>query len=326
MKNSIQAFLARLIDYAGYFPPEDLSLRQALKNYIEYRSGSDHWMLSRVIVPYRKLSDLTDQHGDLLDNLDEGAVSVLGSGTESQEEFCTMIDQLVEACRSFPSKSSGIPTDFLETKLPTSDIPDDPQAVQSIIHQTRETFAQDEDTPDQVFLETYLHEDWKKRVRVLLQAITEVRERYEDAAESISMGMKLRCGGQSPDMVPSVQQVAFVVNQARDHDVPLKCTAGLHHPVRTYDSSIPASIHGFFNVFGGAMCAHEYQLDQSELEEILKIEDHSRFQFSDDAFHCGEYSVDVERIKALREARLVSFGSCSFDEPREDLRALDYLE
>ncbi|MEY2544092.1 MAG: hypothetical protein QOE81_1553, partial [Verrucomicrobiota bacterium] len=37
-----------------------------------------------------------------------------------------------------------------------------------------------------------------------------------------------------------------------------------------------------------------------------------------------DYEITLDRIKARRKF-VTSFGSCSFDEPREDLRASDLL-
>ena len=48
---SLRALLARSIDYAGLFPPADLALEPALRNYAEYVRVADAWMLGAFILP-----------------------------------------------------------------------------------------------------------------------------------------------------------------------------------------------------------------------------------------------------------------------------------
>ena len=43
--DSLRALLAHAIDYAGLFPPANLALEPALKNYAEYIRTPDAWML-----------------------------------------------------------------------------------------------------------------------------------------------------------------------------------------------------------------------------------------------------------------------------------------
>ena len=57
---------------------------------------------------------------------------------------------------------------------------------------------------------------------------------------------------------------------------------------------------------------------------MLEDENGDAFLFADDFFAWREWKIDTKRLQDRR--RFVrSFGSCSFDEPREDLRALNLL-
>ena len=57
---------------------------------------------------------------------------------------------------------------------------------------------------------------------------------------------------------------------------------------------------------------------------MLEDENVDSFLFADDFFAWREWKIDTKRLQDRR--RFVrSFGSCSFDEPREDLRALNLL-
>jgi hypothetical protein len=57
---------------------------------------------------------------------------------------------------------------------------------------------------------------------------------------------------------------------------------------------------------------------------MLEDENATWFSFSDDSFTWREWKIATDKIKAQRQM-VISFGSCSFDEPREDLRALKLL-
>jgi hypothetical protein len=124
---------------------------------------------------------------------------------------------------------------------------------------------------------------------------------------------------------PTPAQVAFALITARDLNVPMKATAGLHHPIRRYDDSVQTHMHGFLNVFGGGILAHVHQLDQAAVQTILEDENPADFTFNDDAFAWQHLHATSEQIGRLRATALVSYGSCSFDEPRQDLQSLALL-
>jgi hypothetical protein len=139
------------------------------------------------------------------------------------------------------------------------------------------------------------------------------------------MGFKLRCGGAEPRAFPTSEQVAAVIGLCRDEGVPFKATAGLHHPIRRLDPSAGAMSHGFLNVFGAAILAHACGLGENELRQMIEDEDPTHFVFAGDRFIWHDYSATTEEIARIRAAAVMSFGSCSFDEPRDDLRQLGLL-
>ena len=67
---------------------------------------------------------------------------------------------------------------------------------------------------------------------------------------------KLRCGGLEAAAFPSPEQVAFTLDTCRSAGVPLKFTAGLHHPLRHLDPGLQTPMHGFVNVLAAGALAH----------------------------------------------------------------------
>jgi hypothetical protein len=65
--------------------------------------------------------------------------------------------------------------------------------------------------------------------------------------------------------------------------------------------------------------------DDATLCAILGDDDPSHFEFDDAGLRWRDFQVTTEQVVKGREGRMVSFGSCSFDEPRDDLRALGWM-
>jgi hypothetical protein len=135
---------------------------------------------------------------------------------------------------------------------------------------------------------------------------------------------KIRTGGITADAFPAIENVAAFLRACRQHGVPFKATAGLHHPLRcikplTYDTEAPTGImHGFLNVFLAAAF-----LDHAD--EVLREEDARAFIFDDDGVAWRDQRVSIKNLAKMRQEFATSFGSCSFEEPISDLRALHVL-
>ncbi len=127
------------------------------------------------------------------------------------------------------------------------------------------------------------------------------------------------------DAFPFPEQVARAIAAARDAGVPMKATAGLHHPVRHYNGGVQTKMHGFLNVFGAGVLAVTHGLSVEQIQNILEDEDPASFIFDESGFAWKNIHASNEQIARARQ-NVVSFGSCSFDEPREDLQALGFLK
>ena len=131
-------------------------------------------------------------------------------------------------------------------------------------------------------------------------------------------GAKVRCGGPTPDMFPSPAELAAFITGCRELGLPFKATAGLHHPIRD------GIVHGFLNLLAAAVLAHAGG-GERELIAVLLEEEASAFGVTEEAFTAGGHRFGVEQVVAARAELFVGYGSCSFSEPVEDLRALGFL-
>ena len=139
-----------------------------------------------------------------------------------------------------------------------------------------------------------------------------------DAVAERGAGAKVRCGGATPDMFPSPQELAYFICGCRDRGLAFKATAGLHHPIRD------GIAHGFLNLLGAAVLAHAGAAPR-ELVEVLLEQDAGAFAVTDEAFTVRGQAFGADAVAATRERLFVGYGSCSFSEPVEDLRGLRIL-
>jgi hypothetical protein len=141
---------------------------------------------------------------------------------------------------------------------------------------------------------------------------------------------KIRTGGitESAFLCPR-DLIRFIANCKRAC-VAWKATAGLHHPFRgiyrlTYEPDSPScTMHGFVNVLlAAAMLNTDGSEDQARA--ILEETSTDAFTFSDAAVCWGSVSFSTTQIRDARQNFAISFGSCSFEEPIADLKALGWL-
>jgi hypothetical protein len=144
-----------------------------------------------------------------------------------------------------------------------------------------------------------------------------------DAISANGLRAKIRTGGLVAAAFPDAEHVAAFIAECMRRRLPFKATAGLHHPLRclkplTYERDAPrGTMHGFVNVFLAAALPER-------AAEILLDEDPAAFAFDDDGASWRGTRIANAELAAMRECA-VSFGSCSFEEPIDDLKELGWL-
>lgn len=160
---------------------------------------------------------------------------------------------------------------------------------------------------------------------------------------------KIRTGGLTPESIPSTRSVATFLAACASLDVPFKATAGLHHPLRGLHSltegaskaggSFPeapnqsTTMHGFVNLFMAGILARasaEHRASSEavsvdEIEPVLLETDAGAFHFDMQRAGWRHRTVSQTELARHRSNFAIAFGSCSFDEPLEGLRALGWL-
>src|SRR5262249_16953334 len=71
--------------------------------------------------------------------------------------------------------------------------------------------------------------------------------------------------------------------------------------------------------------AHTRQLDVATITALLADTEPGNFHFDDTGLRWRDHDASVAEIREARQGLVHGFGSCSFDEPRDDLRKLGLL-
>ncbi|MBW8769899.1 MAG: hypothetical protein JF589_09095 [Gemmatimonadetes bacterium] len=285
--------MRRLVDYAGLFPPAELSMSDATARYASYLRSPDAWMLGRFVVPLEHLDELAACAEPLLhDGGDAWRISAL-VGKEANAGV------RIRTCNS--EHRGRLMVDVVECR---------PIARGSIASTIGPLPGE-----MRIFVELPLIDDPRA-------GLVEIR--------GAGAWAKIRTGGVTPDAFPSAREIARFLSRAAELIVPFKATAGLHHPVcgtypLTYAESPPrARMFGFLNVFAAAVFA-QARMPERLLTELVDEEHADALRFSDEVLSWREHTATTAQIARARASLGLSFGSCSFEEPVAGLRELGLL-
>jgi hypothetical protein len=261
MPDALHALVECLIDYAGLFPPAELAMPAAVRNYSSYLEGEYAWALGRFVLPAARLAEVDSSF----------KVSVIGVPPRWVESCEIKIAHAPEAAAVLAGAPQGVVTYF---EIPVN----------------------------------------------------------EDPKPLAAMGVraKVRTGGLTPEALPSCADLARFLHLCAAANVPFKATAGLHHPVRSLrplggNGSPCAMMHGFVNVFLAAALLWHRGSTEADARATLEETSPEAFRFEERCVSWHGHSLTTSQLRAARRKFAISFGSCSFEEPMQDLKELGWL-
>lgn len=314
MAPSLRALLQGVIDYAGMYPPAKLSLAASASNFAKYAASPHSWLLGGFVCPVAKLPELAEIW--LASPPRSLTCCVVGEPPQTLAEMPVALRrdlERIEAFRLALTKRRGARLDLsLETRLPPGDVPTREQVSQWIRANLNRASA----PVSSVFLEAALDDELPAVVANLCDAARE-------NSSHIRFYLKFRTGGLTAEAFPSSRDLARAMSVCRDAWLPYKLTAGLHHAFPHADQAIGVTMHGFVNVLAAAALAHVHRdLSADALAEVIEEQNSAAFDFSDSTMNWRGRAVHNAFIRGARHCGLRSFGSCSFDEPLEELGSL----
>jgi hypothetical protein len=301
-ENASAVLLRDLIDYAGLFPPASVAMAQSVANYAAYFQSEWSWILGRFIVPVGRLGEFEDAFTILPNQAPETSfarwrLSAL-LGTDVIADVARIHDFNARMAKGVSGKSAVV------------------QSVELKVANVEEIKRLSEIIPPE--LDTYFELPWSSN-SACITAIADCGRRA-----------KMRTGGETADKIPAAESVIEFIRQCAAANVPFKATAGLHHPLRavhrlTYQPESPsAMMHGFVNVFLAAAFLRT-GMSANLAMQLLEEQSPKAFQFHSEAIEWRQHKLTRDEITATRREFAVSFGSCSFTEPVDDLKSLYIL-
>jgi len=293
---SLEALLASVIDYAGLFPPASESMRIAAEKYAEYLDSADARALARFIIPVSRLAELESVASDLISAAPQSRpwrLAALISGDAS-----AAVREILDFNRRHSVGSTaraGI--DVVELKA----------------NSASEITAQHRALPKTVT--AYFEIPAAGNIQPLVAAIAATGARA-----------KIRTGGVTADAFPDAEAILDFMTACLDAGVSFKATAGLHHPLRgeyrlTYEpGSSRAMMYGYLNVFLAAAFLR-VGAARDIARAVLLETDPATIHFNGDAIVWRDRKVNTRQLYSAREFA-ISFGSCSFREPIDELAQL----
>ena len=294
--NAIRTLLSEIIDYAGLFPPSQLSMSEAVVNYAKYKNSNYNWMLGRFVVSVKRLEEFTQNAREFFERDKDNSwhLSVLASDD---------IYETTKLINEFNSENApNALIDTLEVKSATS------AEVEYIADAVPSNF------------QTYYEIPLGGNIGELIATLAIKNQRA-----------KIRMGGITEDTFPKTGQIIRFIRTCLAANLPFKATAGLHHPIRsvkplTYEKdALEGVMNGFLNVFlTVAFLKMAYK--QRLVKELLQDEWEGNFIFDNSGvLWRQEYFLSVSQLAELRRENIISFGSCSFEEPIADLQEIGLL-
>jgi hypothetical protein len=295
----MRALLAGVVDYAGLFPPAQLDMAETVKNYAAYLQGDDAWMLGRLIVPAGRLAEFEQLAADRLpheEGVEPWRISAL-AGPAGTPELAADLAQIDEFNRRHAQPAAGVAViDVIELQAGAA------EAIESALNDIPETLYP--------FFEIPINQDPRGLVTAMVG---------RDA------GAKVRTGGVKAEQHPTPGDLAGFVLACAVVSLRFKSTAGLHHPLRHFSKAVGTDQFGFLNLLLASVLAAQRDQHESLIVELLTDTAIESFRFEPDAILWRDHRLTATQIAEARRTGMISFGSCSFDEPREDLRALGLL-
>lgn len=306
--DACHAALAGLLHDAALFPPARLPMGPALEGHARHTTSGYRWMVDRFLCLASRLPELV-AHRASGQRLALGVVCDRSEDGPAREALAADVRAAARA-----AAEDGVEVVGVEARI---DLDDPRAAVESVV-----AALADGGLPAtlEVACEVPLAGQDPALVRRAVAAVAAARLEGRVAR----LLVKLRCGGLEASAFPSAEELAAALVACQERGVAWKATAGLHHPLPQRDVPTGADQHGFLGVLGAAALARRGQ-GAARVAGALRLRDDSRLRLTREALCVDGVEVGADELAGIRRDGFTAFGTCSVDEPVEDLTALGVL-
>jgi len=317
---SINTFIDGIIDYAGLFPPANLNLFDSLSNYLNYIKTNKYNLLSSFVLPINLIDDFIPTLEKIGTDYSKLDISFVATKPNDAINFIDSIKSDMDKINSLVNKNDKIYAKAIEITLPIkSDIGENKDDFEKLYNTISMVSKLVNNEKLQVYYEVPNSKNWIEITKNTIKLLAE----YNSSNQN-NISYKIRCGGVKPEMTPPNENVIAAIMTCTKYNVSLKATAGLHHPFRHFNDELGGVMHGFVNIFVAIILSKNMNLRTELMLELLNDENPINFEWNDNGLTWQNHFISIEDIKESKDI-ISSFGSCSFDEPIDDLKELNIL-
>jgi hypothetical protein len=305
-----RALFGRLFDNAAMYPPAQAPMEASIALHDAAERAPWGFARGRFLCPGARLEDLAHELRIL--GRDRTALrvgAVIGSPADVNER--PQLEAVVKAINHLRLSTPSVNVDLFEVRPPSPDPAELARSMGEAIDAAASSGA------DTLFLEVGVVGSEPSLISDRVAAVAEA-----GAGAGLRIGVKVRCGGLQPAMVPSRDELAAFLVAARTAGLPFKATAGLHHAFADHEGTR----HGFVSLLLASVLSNANDLDQATTAKLLATSTPENLELTDDeivlTLDGARLRADVDAVTNARYRGFVAFGTCSFTEPAFDAARL----
>jgi hypothetical protein len=271
-----------------------LSIKEATRFL---KKSKNSWLISRHVYAIENIKKLSPKL--LLENGAQGSPWYFSALSSPYKDISTIEWDLREI-RSFNHKWQESSLKFFvnsyEVKIPEMPFHDFQKVVDKTSSLMGDNFS--------VYFEVPLEKEWKEALLFYADILSQSEKR---------MGLKIRTGGETK---ASLEQLAYFVHITTTHGLKFKATQGLHHAFTDKKE------FGFVNLFFALSFAQYFGKEKftlKNIEDCLSDTDSKKFKISENKIAWESFELTSEQIENARRVHCGCFGSCSAEEPSEEI-------
>ncbi|WP_199299954.1 hypothetical protein [Trichocoleus sp. FACHB-262] len=289
MLSSVSTFLSAIVDYAGLFPPAQLSLKAAMANYAQYHASPDAWMLGRFVLPASYLEEF---------------IALLPTFPFAQWPLSIIISQdfepVLSRVQSLAAHNPAIALQALEfPPLAATEI-----TALDLLPQVETFFEIPLDQDLTPYLDVLRHQGASAKIRtggITAAAFPSAAQLYE---------FIFAC---------AQAQVSFKATAGLHHPLPGE------YPLTYEPESEVTAMPGFLNVALASALVYWQKITLEAALSLLQEQSADQFLLADSAISWNQHQLSLRELAIARKQIFRSFGSCSFVEPLAGLQAMQLL-
>ena len=314
---TLEILCNKLFDYAGTFPPASLSFDEALKTTSSFTSelSRPHLVAVDLVTPVVNLAKIDSA---LLERtgVKQGRRFLISALVSELGEKSGKLSGELLAIKAFNASlvdaSIPIQTVAVECRL-SKYAQEDPASLHTPFDHIRDTLAGEN---IRLFLELDCSASrWVDELRSLCTALQRANSFLKG---SVEFGVKVRGGG--PTGVTN-EKLAIIIPLVTEFNLPFKATSGLHHPIIETQPYGEANKLGFINLTMALMLSRALpgKFKGAAVERCLEGRSVRNFTFTDSKAGFEEFVITGAELQSAKKLSHFSIGSCSINEPDDDL-------